>query len=217
MSNVNKNGNIIIDSGYSLLVSDFVEKKAASGWSIDSPTYNTGYTSITGTSPGVYSPTFNVGADDIITVEMSLYLSTVSTTTSGPGIYLGTKNGQSTTLYGFNFSTNTWSSGSSSTNPYFINGYNSTNTMSFKSYILGKNVDINSVPEAYRSINTHGISAIKLTSDTSTNIRTGYNTNTSMVINFTYMRVYKYHGIHEESDVAGIGNGYINTNYIIEY
>ena len=136
-------------------------------WSVGgtSPTLTNGVLTLTGTAPAINSSSFAVNQDDIIVIEIGVQLTQISTT-SGPGIYLGTKYGQSTSLFSYNFTTNKWVAGSTNnTNPYFMNGYNSTDYYHCKTYLLGSNKTIDDIPDA-KATNTRTLYAIKLNSDT---------------------------------------------------
>ena len=100
------------------------------------------------------------------------------------------------------------------TNPYFLNSYNSTTENKVKTYILGKNVEIkNFIPK------TEGIGTIyilRISKDT-TCIRSGYNRNTNMVIQFKNLKLYSFDKKRDEdSNNKKIGKGYLSFNNYIE-
>ena len=106
----------------------------------------------------------------------------------------------------------TYSTGN--TNPYFLNAYNSTTENKVKTYILGKNVEIKDfIPK------TEGIGTIYIlkTSKDTTYIRSGYNRNTSMVIQFKNLKLYSFDKkLDEDSSNKKIGKGYLSFNNYIE-
>ena len=176
----------ILDSpttNYRYLVNNFSVSGNTSGWSFGgtNPTLTNGVEVLMGTSPNITSSAFIVNPNDIVVFEFTLSVPTPSTTTGGPGLYLGTKYGQSVRIHKYNLSTKTWSvSNSTDTNPYFIWGYNNTTQITMKTYIFGTDVDSSAFPnaECTASINP---TAIQLTgTDTTTYIRSGYNSNTSI-------------------------------------
>ena len=103
------------------------------------------------------------------------------------------------------------------TNPYFIYAYNSSDTIKFRTYIIGQEVDMTTFPHPLINNKTNvAIYALQPSSNT-TNIRSGYNTNTSMVINLRNFEIYNINqnGLCEVSS-AKIGKGYIQSNEFIE-
>lgn len=219
-NNVSKQG--IVSTGIDqahYLVPNFSETGNLTGWTVGSGGVLTnGVIVLTGTGISVTSAAFDIGANDIICVEFTVSVPTPSTTTSGPGIYIGTQYGQTNRAISFNFSTNKYNTEGSgtSTNTYFLNSYNSANTNCVRTYIIGSDVDINKVPAAQRSVNTHDINIIRILSGTTTYIRTGYNSNSSMVINISNFKIYKInqHGICENAGEKSIGKGYLSfANY----
>ena len=213
-----KNGTVSSSKNINYLVNNFGETNTMTDWSFGgSPIQSNGVVIITGTSPGVNSKTFTVNPDDIIVIEIGVQLTKVSTT-SGAGIYLGTKYGQSTSTFTYDFTTNQWAlNNSNSTNPYFISGYNSTDYYHCRTYLLGSNKTIDDIPMA-AATNTRRLYAIKLNSDTTTNIRSGYNTNTEMIIKLSDFKIYNIneHGLAEVSNSAKTGLGYLQYNDFIE-
>ena len=219
-----KNGIISTGKSKNYLVNNFAETNTLTDWTFTSPTITNGVVTTTGTTPSITSKTFTVNPNDIIVVKFTLSMPTPSTSTSGQGLYLGVLGSANTNRYLYNFNTHTWgqaqSNASSSWNTYFLNGYNSTETITIKSYILGSNVDIANVPDAYCSLSRiASTNAIQLTSGTTTNIRAGYNSgNTTMVIQLSDFEIYnlKENGIIQEEENAKTGLGYIKYSNIIE-
>ena len=218
-NNVSKQG--IVSTGIDqahYLVPNFSETGNLTGWTVGSGgALTNGVIVLTGTNIGVTSTAFPVGANDIICVEFTVSVPTPSTITNGPGIYIGTQYGQTSRAIAFNFATKTYTEGTGSgTNNYFLNSYNSTATNVIKTFIIGSEVDINTVPFAERSVTTHGVNIIRILSGETTYIRTGYNSNTSMVINISNFKIYKInqHGICENAGEKSIGKGYLSfANY----
>lgn len=200
------------------LIPNFSETGNLTGWTVGSGGVLTnGVIVLTGTNISVRSTAFPVGANDIICVEFTVSVPTPSTTTSGPGIYIGTQSGQTGRAIAFNFTSKKYNEGTSTgTNNYFLSSYNSTATNNIKTFIIGSDVDINTVPFAERSVTTHGVNIMRILSGDTTYIRTGYNSNTSMVINISNFKIYKInqHGICENAGEKSIGKGYLSfANY----
>ena len=193
------------------------ETETSTDWSFGGDvSISSGLVQLTGVNPSITSSSFSLGVDDIIVFEFSVSLPTPSTTTSNPGLYLGSTKGVSTKTY--IYSDGVWSvSSSGTTNPYFLRAYNSSNIISVKTYILGTNVNINSVPGIEKP-SSQTIYALQPLSGSSTNIRSGYNSNTSMVINLYNLKLYKinYCGICENNNEASFGKGYLSFNNYIE-
>ncbi len=214
-----KNGIISNGKNINYLVNNFAETNTLIDWSIGgtSPTLTNGILTLTGTSPAINSSNFTVNPDDIIVIEIGVQL-TQTSTTSAPGIYLGTKYGQSTSTFSYNFTTNKWVvSNTNNTNPYFMNGYNSTDYYHCKTYLLGSNKTIDDIPDA-KATNTRTLYAIKLNSDTTTNIRSGYNQNTEMIIKLSDFKIYNLnqHGIIQMDNSKKTGYGYLQYGNFIE-
>lgn len=146
-----------------------------------------------------------------------------STKTSGGGIYLGTKSGQSTYIHNFNMTTKTWvQSTNTDTNPYFLYSYNITNELIQKHYILGSDVILSDVPWGNTTNTSYPAKAIQLPAGTTTtNIRSGYNSgNSSMEIHFSNPKIYNITqcGFCETNNiVASFGNNWVNSFNFIEY
>lgn len=211
---INKNGIVSIDtSKIHNIINNPCETNTPTDWSFGGTVaLNNGVLTLTGTSPSIRSSDFPVGENEIIVFEFTVSLPTPSTTTSGPGLYLGIKAGVPTDVY-------CWSGDrlvteyTGSTNPYFLNSYNSTAENKVKTYILGKNVEIKNFIPKTEGI---GISILKISEDT-TYIRAGYNTNTSMVIQFKNLKLYSYDKrLDEDSNSKKIGKGYMSFNNYIE-
>ena len=100
------------------------------------------------------------------------------------------------------------------TNPYFLYSYNSTAENKVKTYILGKNVEIkNFIP---KTEGNGSIFILRISKDT-TSIRSGYNSNTSMVIQFKNLKLYSFDKkLDEDSSNRKIGKGYLSFNNYIE-
>ena len=212
---INKNGIVSIDtSKVHNIINNPCETNTKTDWSFGgTATLSNGVLTLTGSAPNIQSSSFPVGENEIIVFEFTVSLPTPSTTTGGPGLYLGTKYGDPTDVYYWNGnSLVTYSTGN--TNPYFLNSYNSTTENKVKTYILGKNVEIkNFIPK------TEGIGTIYIlrTSKDTTYIRSGYNTNTSMVIQFKNLKLYSFDKkLDEDSSNKKIGKGYMSFNSYIE-
>lgn len=177
---------------------------------------SSGLVQLTGVNPDINSGSIPLEANDIIVFEFSISLPTPSTSSGGAGLYLGTTYGVNTQRYHYN-GTN-WVDDGSGTNRYFIHAYNSTVINSVKTYILGSSVDIDKVPRTESSVTSHTIYALRPLSGSSTKIRSGYNSNTSMVINLYNLKLYKinYCGICENNNEASFGKGYLSFNNYIE-
>ena len=212
---INKNGIVSIDtSKIHNIINNPCETNTKTDWSFGGTvTLSNGVLTLTGSAPNIQSSSFPVGENEIIVFEFTVSLPTPSTTTGGPGLYLGTKYGDPTDVYYWNGnSLVTYSTGN--TNPYFLNSYNSTTENKVKTYILGKNVEIkNFIPK------TEGIGTIYIlrTSKDTTYIRSGYNTNTNMVIQFKNLKLYSFDKkLDEDSNNKKIGKGYLSFNNYIE-
>ena len=212
---INRNGIVSIDtSKIHNIINNPCETNTATDWYFgETGTLNNGVLTLTGTGPYIQSSSFPVGENEIIVFEFTVSLPTPSTTTGGPGLYLGTKYGDPTDVY-------YWSGdrlitdSTGDTNPYFLRSYNSTTENKVKTYILGKNVEIkNFIPK------TEGIGTIYIlkTSKDTTYIRSGYNRNTSMVIQFKNLKLYSFDKkLDEDSNNKKIGKGYMSFNSYIE-
>lgn len=212
---INRTGIVSIDtSKIHNIINNPCETNTKTDWSFGgTATLSNGVLTLTGPTPNIQSSSFPVGENEIIVFEFTVSLPTPSTTTSGPGLYLGTRYGDPTDVYYWNGnSLVTFDIGT--TNPYFLYSYNSTAENRVKTYILGKNVEIkNFIPK------TEGIGTIyilRISKDT-TCIRSGYNNNTSMVIQFKNLKLYSYDKkLDEDSNNKKIGKGYMSFNNYIE-
>ncbi len=212
---INRNGIVSIDtSKIHNIINNPCETNTKTDWSFGGTvTLSNGVLTLTGSAPNIQSSSFPVGENEIIVFEFTVSLPTPSTTTGGSGLYLGTKYGDPTDVYYWNGnSLVTYSTGN--TNPYFLNAYNSTTENKVKTYILGKNVEIKDfIPK------TEGIGTIYIlkTSKDTTYIRSGYNRNTSMVIQFKNLKLYSFDKkLDEDSSNKRIGKGYMSFNSYIE-
>lgn len=213
---ISKNGVLSSDTtNLHCLINNFSESGTTTDWSLGG-SLNNGVAVLTGTSPTIQSSAFTVNPDDILAFEFTVSLPTPSTAAGGAGLYLGTTYGYTTRHYSYNHSTGSWVYTATDTNPYFIRAYNSTDVLHVKSYILGKNITIEQIPQPEINKNVT-LCALQLTDKTSCYIRSGYNANTSMVINFSNPRIYnvKQFGICENS-TAKIGKGYIESSNFYE-
>lgn len=218
---VYQNGIISTGQSKNYLVNNFSETNTMTGWSFGgSPTISNGVVTMTGVNPAFSSDNFTVNPDDIVVVEFDIEMPVVSTTTSNPGVCIGTPTGSanSTTQYSYNFSTKKWTTGdTNNTNPYFMCSYNSTDHYHCRTYLLGSNKTIDDLPYAEAS-NTRTLCALKLNSATTAKIRSGYNSNTTMTIKLSNFKVYRLdnEGFCETSDIARIGTGYYQSTNFIE-
>ena len=213
---INKNGIVSIDtSKIHNIINNPCETNTTVDWTFGGTvTLNNGVLTLTGVNPEILSSSFPVGENEIIVFEFTVSLPTPSTTTSYPGLYLGTRYGDITGEY-------YWSGDSlmavsaGTTNPYFLNAYNSAAENKVKTYILGKNVEIkNFIPKIEGS--GGGIKILRISTDT-TCIRSGYNSNTSMVIQFKNLKLYSFDKkLDEDSSNRKIGKGYMSFNNYIE-
>lgn len=222
--NINHKGQLRADtSSPRFLVNNFTQSGTVTGWTFGTYTLTNGVVELTGTGPNIQSVVFPVGANDIICVEFTFALPTPSTTTSGPGLYFGTTYGQAVYIHSFNMSTRIWTaSTSTTTNPYFFNSYNSTAVLRQKNYILGTAVSLSNVPWGDTTNTSYPPRAIQLSgTQTTIRLRSSYNSNSSMVIDFCNPRVYNINqsGYYEADNIthAKLGNNWVNTFELIEY
>jgi len=221
---IQKNGDLVMNTGHTkFIVPNFTETNSMDGWTFTgSPTIQNGIVTLTGTSPNIYSPIFNVGENDIICVEMTVALPVPSTTTGGPGLYMGTTLGQASYQHVFNFTTQTWTQGTSTTtNPYFFYSYNSQTPYMIKSYIMGPSANIADLPYAEATNTSITLRAIQMASgQTTIRLRHGYNTNTTMTISLANFKIYNItqRGFSDFSATltAKIGKNWANANEFIE-
>lgn len=212
---IKRNGIVSIDtSKIHNIINNPCETNTKTDWSFGGTvTLSNGVLTLTGSAPNIQSSSFPVGENEIIVFEFTVSLPTPSTTTGGSGLYLGTKYGDPTDVYYWNGNSLVAHS-TGNTNPYFLNSYNSTTENKVKTYILGKNVEIKDfIPK------TEGIGTIYIlkTSKDTTYIRSGYNRNTSMVIQFKNLKLYSFDKkLDEDSANRKIGKGYLSFNNYIE-
>lgn len=210
---INKNGIVSIDtSKIHNIINNPCETNTTTDWSFGGTVaLNNGVLTLSGTWPNIQSSDFPVGENEIIVFEFTVSLPTPSTSTNGPGLYLGTRYGDSTKEYYWSGDTLTGSA--ETTNPYFLYSYNSTAENKVKTYILGKNVEIKNFTPKTES-NTR---ILKVSTDT-THIRSGYNSgNTNMVIQFKNLKLYSFDKkLDEDSNNKKIGKGYMSFNTYIE-
>lgn len=212
---INKNGIVSIDtSKIHNIINNPCETNTTTDWSFGGTvTLSNGVLTLTGVNPNIESSSFPVGENEIIVFEFTVSLPTPSTTAGGSGIYLGTRYGDPTDEYYWN-GDSLLTETTGNTNPYFLNYYNSTAENKVKTYILGKNVEIKDfIPKTEGS---DIIYILKISTDT-TCIRSGYNANTSMVIQFKNLKLYSYDKkLDEDSNNKKIGKGYMSFNNYIE-
>lgn len=211
---------------YTYMVENFSETNRinTSEWTIGgSSTISNGVITMTGVNPAVNSKVFTLNPDDIIVCEFTVALPTPSTATSSPGLYLGPTYG--TSWYGWRWDGTKWvlyTTGS--TNTYFLSTYNIESSITMKNYFIGSNVDIDKVPNGYStdiSSNNRQAKCYKAPSGTTTaRLRSGYNTNTSMVITLKDFKIYKLtdYGFGEiDGSNGAIGKGFVHSNNFYEY
>ena len=222
---LSKEGRMAANTGKpQYLVNNFSETNTMTGWSFGgSSTISDGIVTLTGVNPYITSTTFTVNPTDIICFEMTIALPTPSTTTSGPGLYIGTKYGQSVYVHSFSASSNKWvASSTATTNPYFTYAYNLTTPIVQKHFILGSSVDLSTVPfGTSTNATSYPPRAIQMTSgETTTFIRSGYNNNTEMVITLANFRLYNINqcGFVEPDEQATgkIGRNWANATHFYE-
>lgn len=223
---ITKTGQLITNlDDIKYLVNNFTKTGNTTGWTLASSTLANGIVTLSGASPQILSPYFSVGSKDIIAIEFTVSLPTPSTTTSGPGLYLGSPGSQGVYVHTFNHTTKTWTrSTSAKNNPYYLQSYNKVDTLIQKHYFLGAEVDLNDVPWGESSNTSYPARAIQLpagTTVTQSRLRAGYNTNTSMVIHFSDPRIYNItqRGFYDANNItqASLGKNWVNGFQIIEY
>ena len=212
---INRNGIVSIDtSKIHNIINNPCETNTTADWSFGgTPTLSNGVLTLAGVNPTIKSSDFPVGENEIIVFEFTVSLPTPSTATGWPGLYLGTRSGDPTNEYYWS-GDNLLTQSVNNTNPYFLNAYNSAKESKIKTYILGKSVEIkNFIPKTEGS---GTINILKVSTDT-TCIRSGYNNNTSMVIQFKNLKLYSYDKkLDEDSNNKKIGKGYLSFNNYIE-
>lgn len=222
--NINKQGQFIADlNNIKYLVNNFSASGNTTGWILTNGTLSNGTVTMTGVNPTIFSPYFNIGVDDIICIEWIVAIPTPSTKTSGPGLYLGTPTSQGVFVHTFNHNTKTWTSNTTANNnPYFLYSYNLTSVLSQKHYVIGANVDLNDVPWGESSNVSYPARIIQFPSNiTSTRLRSGYNSNTSMTITLRDVKIYNItqRGFYDNNDIitAKIGKNWSQANNFYEY
>ena len=210
--NFTRTGRLIADTQRpQYLINNFSESGNLTDWSFGTHTFSDGVVTLTGTAPYIGTTTFNVQPNDIICFEFTISLPTPSQQGAGKGPYIGTLYGQRVYVHSFNHTTMRWiKSTSVNTNPYFLNAYNKTDALILKNFILGYNVDLSYVPFGETTDVSYPSRAIQLPEGTTTtNIRSGYNTNPSMVINFSNPKIYKinYKGYFDSDSVNKVEFG----------
>ena len=212
---INRNGIVSIDtSKIHNIINNPCETNTTADWSFGgTPTLSNGVLTLAGVNPTIKSSDFPVGENEIIVFEFTVSLPTPSTATGWPGLYLGTRSGDPTNEYYWS-GDNLLTQSVNNRNPYFLNAYNSAKESKIKTYILGKSVEIkNFIPKTEGS---GTINILKVSTDT-TCIRSGYNNNTSMVIQFKNLKLYSYDKkLDEDSNNKKIGKGYLSFNNYIE-
>ena len=182
-----------------------------------------GVVTLTGVNPSFSSITFTVNPTDIICFELTVSLPTPSTSSGNAGVYIGTKTNQGVYIHSFNDSSYVWiKSTTTNNNPYFLNHYNLSKIIMQKHYILGSDVSLSDVPYGETSDSDYAPKAIQLPSGiTTTNIRSGYNTNTSMVIQFSNFKIYNitHKGFFSKKDIfiPKIGHNWSQAFEFYEY
>ncbi len=227
--NITKTGQLITDrSNIRYLVNNVTKTGTTTGWTFGSSTFVNGVVTLTltgdGYGPTILSPTFPVGANDIICVEFTVALPTPSELTGGgKGLYLGTPTGQGVFVHSFNHTTKKWTaSTSANNNPYFLNAYNLSATLIMKNYVIGSSVNLNDVPWGETTNTSYPAKAIQLPSNVTTSqLRSGYNANRNMVITFQNPRFYNnsQDGFYENDEIvkASFGQNWVNGYSMIEY
>lgn len=212
--NFTRTGRLIADTQHpQYLINNFTESNVLTDWSFGTNTFSNGIVTLTGTSPYIGTRTFTVQPDDIICFEFTVSLPTPGEGTegNGKGLYLGTKSNQGVYVHSFNHNTMTWTKSTAvNNNPYFLLHYNRNSVLTQKHFILGYNVELSKIPFGETNILDHISRAIQLPEGTtSTNIRSGYNTNTEMVINFSNPKIYKinYVGYYDNNNVDKVKFG----------
>lgn len=209
-------------SNHTYLVNNFTETKTATDWTLGGSVNSDGVAVLTGTSPTFTSKTFTLGDNDIIVVEFNCALPTPST--GKDGFFLGTTATTAANRYYYSTSTNSYgaaqSNASSSWNTYQLSAYNVTTPIYIKTYLIGKNVDIENVPPTVTTNSNKNPPVIQYTETNSVAFRAGYNSgNTSMVIHVWDMKVYKLNtcGISElNTDIASVYSGSVNAPHFYE-
>jgi len=209
---ITKTGIWTSEDKYTYLVNNFTETKTSTDWTLGGSVNSSGIAVLTGTTPAFSSKTFTLGDNDIIAVEFNCKLPTPST--GADGFFLGTTASANTNRYYYNTATQTWgsaqSNANSSWNTYQLSSYNLNTPIYIKTYLIGKNVDINDVPPTITTNSAKNPPVIQYTGTNSVAFRSGYNSgNTSMVIHIWNMKVYNInsHNFTERAGNASIYTG----------
>lgn len=220
-----KNGDLVMNSGYNkFLVNNFTQTGTTTGWTFGgTSSISNGIVTLVGSNPSIYSAVFNVGANDIICVEMTIALPVPSDPAgSSKGLYIGTTSGQAVYVHSFNTTSLTWTqSSSTTTNPYFFNAYNLATPMIRKDFILGTSASLADVPFGETTNTSFPPKAIQLSGTQSTiRLRSGYNSNPSMTISLANFKIYNIRekGFSDFSTKmnALLGRNWGNANEFIE-
>lgn len=224
-SNFSKTTILSVDAqhpGY--IINNFSDSGTTTDWSFGGTfSLSNGVVTMEGVNPAFSSVNFTVGANDIICVEFKVSLPTPSTSSGSAGVYIGASWGQAMYTHQFNINTKVWTQDTATgTNEYFLNAYNSTTQLYQKHYILGTAVSLSDVPWGETTQATYPPKAIQLTgSQTTIKIRSGYNTNTSMVIKLSDFKIYNinHEGFVEPGGAitAKIGSGWSNATEFYEF
>lgn len=199
-------------NGY--LVNNFGDTHTTTDWTVSGSIINNVLT-LTGQSPQLTSKTFTVGPDDIIQIEFSLAFTVLS---DNSGVYIGSKADANTYRYTYNNTTKKWgnkiSNASSSWSTYWLSNYNSQTRKTVKSYIIGSNVNPDSVPAPSGTDQMIQLGE----NNTTTNIRTGYNANTGMTFEVYYFKITNltHVGYSESNDKVRVGESWVYANSFIE-
>lgn len=223
--NFTRTGRLIADTEHpQYLINNFTESGDLSDWNFGTPnTFSNGIVTLTGIAPYIGTKTFQVQPDDIICFEFTISLPTPGQQGSGKGPFIGTRTSQGVFVHSFNHITMQWSkSTTANNNPYFLNAYNKTDILNQKNYILGYNVDLSYVPFGESSNISYPARAIQLPEGTiETYIRSGYNKNTEMVINFSNPKIYKinYKGYYDNNNIDKVkfGKNWANAFEFYEF
>ena len=181
---INKNGIIINNIFSSSIINNFTQTKSTQGWTLGGNLDTTGHAILVGTAPTISSNTFYVDNDDIY--EINFNINMTSPSSSGDGLFLGITSSANTIRCVYNWSSGTYTetdNASSPWNTYFVSSFKLTKDIHIKTYVVGSNVNINTIkPEA--TDNAVTVSVIKIKSPMSVGFRAGYNTNTTMTLEF---------------------------------
>ncbi len=201
VSNTKVNGHTLIEGGYintdiieadsitadklNVLVknkiNNFSESGNAEGWDLSNPgvVFDSADRAIvatrqTGSAPNFYSAPFSVNPHDILKFDFDLQ--TIGSVSPSPneGLYLGLTYGNKFNVYKWSKTDKCWVLNQTGTNCYFVNDFRTLIPVHFTTYIIGKAVDINSVPAGSVSSELN-FYCLQLIDRTITTLRTGYN------------------------------------------